>query len=412
MSRVFALILVMGLLILSGCVVDTEVTPGAIAVWQQNEGNDWEIRYSLWDDAGRTWYVPNGGITELIASMEGDDHDPYIDSDGVDTAISVWSHEEGGSADIYYSVWKADAWSTPQIVGSSLTGYDSDPAVAMDPSGNAVAVWVNKNSDGTTMLYYSKYTGKWSTPSPVKREHITVSLPELSFSPTSGIYFLIWTEATDAGTRVFSSGYSSVWAPPIIIPGQTKSAILDNNAPTDERIGLGTAGKKREAMAVWGTSNGELYSSTWTPSGWSNAVLYGEKKMPDAEYEYGGVPYSVFIKDDDLHWSKDLYSPNGVTPVPGTKEDFRPALTFIGDRIVGLSVYWTQAVAPSEIYYARWTGSAWEGVAPIDPSNVPGQDRNPDVSPLQKEDQIWDYYVDWCGDGIIQWPNIWGQFEE
>jgi len=263
------------------------------------------------------------------------------------------------------------------------------------------------------MLYYSTYNGQWSTPTPVTREQTTVSLPELSFSPTSGIYFLIWTEATSAGTRVFSSGYSGgTWAPPIIIPGQAKSAILDNKIPTDERIGLGTAGKKRETIAVWGTSNGEIYSSTWTPSGWSKAVNYGEKEMPDAEYEYGGVPYSVFIKNNDLHWSKDLYSPNGVTPVPGTGSDYRPALTFIGDRIVGLSVYWTNAVAPSEIYYARWTGSMWEPVAPIDPNTVLGQDRNPDVSPLQKEDQLWDFYFDWCGDGIIQWPNIWGQFEE
>jgi len=86
-----------------------------------------------------------GERTELIAQLPRADHDPYIDSDGVDTAISVWSHEEGNSADIYYSVWKANAWSTPARLGSSLSGYDSDPAIAMDTKEGAVAVWVNKN---------------------------------------------------------------------------------------------------------------------------------------------------------------------------------------------------------------------------------------------------------------------------
>lgn len=387
--------------------------PGAIAVWQQKDDGDWDIRYSLWNDNTKAWYTPAGPTTSLIASIQGDDHDPYIDSDGKDTALSVWSHEQEGDADTYYSMWHANVWSKPMPV-ATLSGYDSDPAVAMDQNGNAVSAWVHKSSDGTTMLYYSTYDGSsWSSPAPVSREHTKVSLPELSYSPTIGIYFLTWTESTDAGTRAFASGYQSgTWAPPVEIPGQTKNAVFDTNVPTDQRAGLGTANKKREAIAVWPTTNGELYSSTWTPSGWSSAVLYGTDEMPDAEYEYGGVPYSVFIKGRDLHWSLDLYSTGGVTPVPGTGEDYRPALTFIGDRVTGLTVFWTTKTLPSEIYFARWDGAAWAPVRPIDVASIPGEDRNPDVSPLMKEVQEWEVYFDWCGDGVVQWPNIWGQFEQ
>ncbi|MBD3397798.1 hypothetical protein GF412_01520 [Candidatus Micrarchaeota archaeon] len=413
MSRIIAFSLVLGLLLFSGCVVEQFMDPGAIAVWQQKDDGDWEIRYSLWNDNTKAWYTPAGPATDLIASVQGDDHDPYIDSDGEDTAVSVWSHESGGSADIYYSVWNSNAWTAPQPVATP-EGYDSDPAVAMGQDGTAVSAWVHKGPDGTTMLYYSAYDGSsWSSPAPVSREHTKVSLPELSYASTIGVYFLTWTESTDAGTRVFASGYSSgTWAPPVEIPGQTKNAVFDINVPTDQRMGLGTANKKREAIAVWPTTNGELYSSTWTPSGWSNAVLYGAEEMPDAEYEYGGVPYSVFINGRELHWSIDLYSTGGVNPVPGTGEDYRPAITFIGDRVTGLALFWTTKTLPSEIYYVRWDGAAWEPVRPIDAATVPGEDRNPDISPLMKVQQEWDYYFDWCGDGVIQWPNIWGQFEE
>jgi hypothetical protein len=247
----------------------------------------------------------------------------------------------------------------------------------------------------------------------MSKEHTGVSLPELAFSSTSGIFFLVWTETTKYGERAMASGFAGgTWAPAVEMPMQAKDAVMDNSAPTDSRMGLGVAAKKKEAIAVWEAEGGALYSSTWTPSGWSDAVKYAEDSMPDAEYEYGGVPYSVFINGGDLHWSKDLYFGAHVEPVPGTGEDFRPALTFIDERKIGLTVFWTTTTAPSEVYYARWNGAAWSPVSPIDPATVPGDDRNPDVSPLKKEDQYWDFYFDYCGDGVLQWPNIWGQKEE
>ena len=412
MRRLLALLLVFGFLALYGC-IEQFAEPGAISVWQQKDEGSWNIRYSLWNDVTKNWYTPEGPVTALIAPLEGDGHDPYIDSNGASTAIAVWSQEEGGSADIYYSVWNANKWSAPAPI-AKVSGYDSDPAVAMKTDGSALSVWVHKNTDGTTTLYYSEYSRNgWSAPKEAIRGLSKVSLPELSFSTTFGSYVLIWSGVKDSGARVFASGFNGgSWAPAIEIPGQKYNAAFDVGIPTDERLGLGVAGTKREAVAVWPTTNGELYSSTWTPSGWSNAVKYADGKMPDAEFEYGGVPYSVFIKSANLHWSKDLYFGKGASPVPGTEKDSRPALTFIGNRVNGLTVFWTTATPPSEIYFSRWDGAAWEPVKPIDPAFVPGEDRNPDVSPLMKEDQYWDGYFDWCGDGKIQWPNIWGQFEQ
>ena len=408
-------ILVLGLamLLFFGCTgfLEQFSSPGAISVWQQKDEGDWNIRYSLWSETTKSWYVPGGGKTALVAELEGDDHDPYVDSNGVDTAISVWSHVEGGDADIYYSVWKANSWTGAAPV-AEMSGYDSDPAVAMDTNGNAMAIWVRRGADGSRMLYYSKYNnGGWGSPAPVTRLHTAVSLPEISYSSTFGAYVAVWTAANENGTRVYASGYGNgTWVTPVEIPGQSKNAVLDNNVPTNERLGLGASGNKREAAVVWRAGE-ELYSSTWSPSGWSPAVKFGTEKMPDVEYEYGGVPYAVFIKGGDLHWTNDIYFGRAVNSVPGTGSDYRPAITFIGDRKIGLSVFWTTAAAPSEIYYTRWSG-AWEPVAPIDPANVPGEDRNPALAPIMKDDQIWDEYFDYCGDKVIQWPNIWGMFEK
>ncbi|MBN2121654.1 hypothetical protein JW721_01170 [Candidatus Micrarchaeota archaeon] len=269
-----------------------------------------------------------------------------------------------------------------------------------------------KGSSAT--LYYSEYDGiSWSKPSAIEEGRKGASLPELAFSPTTGIFFLIWSEQTASGVRAMASGFSSgVWAPAVEIPSQKEDAVFDTSAPTNSRMGLGVAFAAREAVAVWETTKGSLYSSIWTPSGWSDAARYSEDSMPDAEYEAGGVPYSVFINGTNLYWSRDLYFGAHSEPVPGTGSDLRPALTFIGDGTIGLTVFRTDAVASGEIYFSRWDGSMWSPVSPIDPATIPGADRNPDVSPLEKAGTYWDFYFDYCGDGVLQWPNVWGQFEE
>lgn len=411
MSRFYLTFLVFGLLALAGCPLVEQQSPGAIAVWQQDGGEGWEIRYSLWDDNSAKWYVPSGGQSELIAALPGDDNDPSVDSDGADTAIAVWSHEEGNSADIYYSVWKSGSWSTPAPV-AIVDGYDSDPAVAMGASG-ALAVWVHKEG-GTNTLYYSEYGGgAWSAPDKIDGGISGVSLPELSFSSTLGAYLLAWSGLSGQGARIFTCGYSGgIWSPQVEIPAQAEDAAFDSSVPASMRIGLASAMKKREAIVAWESESGKLYSSAWTPSGWSDAAAYASDSMPDAAFEAGGVPYSLFIKGGNLHWSRDMYFGSHVEAVPGTGEDYRPAITFIGDGTTGLGVFWTTKTAPGEIYYSRYDGSSWSPVEQVDSATVPGEDRNPDVSPLEKADQDWEPYFDFCGDGVLQWPNIWGQFEQ
>ncbi|MEW5996151.1 MAG: hypothetical protein AB1657_00975 [Candidatus Micrarchaeota archaeon] len=399
-------ILVLGgmLLLLFGC-AEQIVEPGAIAVWQQRNGGDWDIRYSLWYDNARIWYTPEGSATALIADLEGDDHDPYVDSDGRGAAIAVWSNAQPGFSHIYYSIWK-ERWSPPAAVATPA-GYSMDPAVAMMDEGSAVAVWVQKDTAGTTKLYYSVFSGsRWSAPAEVSG-HMRVSMPELKFSPGTGAYFLIWTENNGTSTRVYSSIYKGgEWAAPVQIPGQAENAVLDNNVPTDERLGLAAAKNKAEAYAVWPTTNGAVYYSKWAGAGWSNAARLSDGGMPDADYDAAGAPYTVFIKQNTL-WS-NLRS---LSMIPGTGADRRPAFAFLNEGMSALALFWTTASAPSDIFFTRWDGMLWEAARVIEV--VPGEDRNPDVSPLLRVFEIYeDFNFTFCGDGAVQRPNDFGQLEE
>ncbi len=399
------LIVLGALLLLSFGCVEEFVEPGAVAVWQQKDEGTWNIRYSVWNENAHIWYTPGGSTSALIADLEGDDHDPYVDSDGFGTAIAVWSNEHPSFSHIYYSMWKSDTgtWSAPSAIATPA-GYSMDPAVAMEDAAHALAVWVQKGTDGKTSLFYSTFAGgRWSAPAQV-HENTGVSLPELKFSPATGAYFLTWSENNGSATRAYSAVYRNGWSAPVEIPGQTVNAVMDNNMPTDERMGLAASADRKEAYAVWATTGGAVYYSKWSSAGWSNAAKLSDGKMPDADYESGGTPYTLFIQSGTL-WS----NLKALGAVPGTSADFRPAIAFLTDGKVALGLFWTTVAAPSEIYYARWDGMLWEPVKAVDV--VPGEDRNPDVSPLFRAyETVQD--INFCLDGVVQRPNMFGQMEE
>src|SRR3989338_3729679 len=150
-TPVFAFGLVLAsFLFLFGCPAVAVEKGDAIAVWQQ-KGSTYDVWYSLWDHTDKKWFVPAGGTTAPIATDAGDDHDADVSSSGR-KAIAVWSKVSGGAGKIYYSRWESDSWARPLPIESG--GSDSDPTVAMEPSGAAVAVWVS----GGKTRGYSEFT--------------------------------------------------------------------------------------------------------------------------------------------------------------------------------------------------------------------------------------------------------------
>jgi len=414
-------LLALGVLFLAGCPYQAGQV-GAIAVWQSEGDNGWDIWYSLWDDSAAIWWTPGGGKSDALAIAAGDDHDPYVDSDGKDTALASWSHKSSGSSDdltpagdsdIYYSWFNgnSNSW-TPPLPLAHVSGADADPASAMSGNGDALAIWVHTNSDGSNTLYYSAWDGtRWSVSAPIDDSIISVSLPELAYSPANGGYFAAWVGMGQGGPRVKWAVYKGgTWSPASEVPGQSKDAIWDTSVPTDARIGLAASDKTAKAAIVWAVSGGGLYSSTWDGTSWGRAVNFGDTEMPDVEYDAGAVAHALAIQKRDLASSGAIAAPGSVSPVPGTGSDFRPAITFIDQRKIGLGVFWTTSVSPSDIYYTRYQGG-WSAVAPIDPGRS-YKDRNPDVSPLIKLIEEYEFDFTYCGDKVLQAPNSFGQMEE
>jgi hypothetical protein len=399
----YYLILIFGILaffVFAGCVEFgvAQAPVDAIAVWQHQEGEDWDVWYSIWDHSAKKWYVPGGGEAEAIFVHEGNDHDPDVNSYS-DTAIAVWSKEENNQRTVYFSKWQDNVWSIPDPI--STAGKDTDPTVAMDEAQDAIAVWVHDGRE----LYYSVYSStsrSWSTPQKINTSGISrVSLPELTYSEYWSAYFLVFTgiDENDGKQYSYEMFYWGGWHGPWWID---YDAVLDNSEPTDQRTGISADWYNGFVTYVWPVTDGTLESYSYKYDFATYTFnLYGENKMPDTAYDASDVAHGIQTKNDDLYHQPNVNSPtteNLVSNLP--TEDLRGSLTFILNRTVGLTVWWNKEDGSGEIYYAYNDGS-WSTPVPIVSIHLNGYDRNPAVTPIQKI-AVEEEPLPFCGDGVLQ----------
>jgi hypothetical protein len=127
----------------TGSLRDPEVAMGAdgsaIAVWLQ-QGNIWANRYV----PGSGW-----GIAELIETNDaGSALPPEVAVDPNGNAVAVWHQSDGTRTNIWANQYVADlGWATAELIETEDLGDAERPQIAIDPDGNAIAVWYQ--DDGT-----------------------------------------------------------------------------------------------------------------------------------------------------------------------------------------------------------------------------------------------------------------------
>ncbi|MBL0226644.1 MAG: hypothetical protein IPQ16_14045 [Geobacteraceae bacterium] len=134
--------------------VKIDAKGSAVAVWQQSDGtlnNIWANRYVV----GVGW----GAAVILETDKSGDALLPQIAVDAQGNAIAIWSQSDGTRENIWSNRYSTGiGWGTAALLETNNAGSAGDAQVAIDPQGNALAVW--GQSDGTRNNIY----GNWYTP--------------------------------------------------------------------------------------------------------------------------------------------------------------------------------------------------------------------------------------------------------
>lgn len=127
-----------------------------------------------------------------------------IASNGTGNFIAVWRQSvDSGPTEIWASTYDAatQTWSTAVMIESS-TYYSQEPQVAMDSTGNAVAIWTQGAAVGNHMWAntYDAATETWGTAVQIETNASSSTRPQLSMNAT-GQAVCVWEE-----------DYTNLWA--------------------------------------------------------------------------------------------------------------------------------------------------------------------------------------------------------
>ena len=246
----------------------------AIAVWQQRNGagrdDIWANRYT----AGSGW-----GAAALIESGFFDAGNPQVAIDGSGNAIAVWWQSDGGRNNLVANRYVAGSgWGTAAMIETDSTGDVSAPQIAMDAGGNAIAVWAWASAvpNGPTYEYTvwaNRYTAAsgWGTAGPIDSVNNSTANPAPHVAlDGSGNAIAVWHRPDGSWDSIWANRYAagSGWGTSVLVE-------TDNtNSARAARVALDASGN---AFAVWTQSFGgvaNVMANRYAAGiGWGTAVL-------------------------------------------------------------------------------------------------------------------------------------------
>jgi hypothetical protein len=122
-----------------------------IAVWRQMDGSYSRLLANRYV-AGSGW-----GTAQIIDDYAGNER-PQLVVDSKGNAIVVWQKVEGNQIHIWANRYVAgEGWGTAQLI-SDHSGTPWPPQLAIDPAGNAIAVWFEgDDSAGVSHIRANRY---------------------------------------------------------------------------------------------------------------------------------------------------------------------------------------------------------------------------------------------------------------
>jgi hypothetical protein len=250
--------------------VATDRNGNAIAVWGESDGTHFHVRASRHLDG-------NNLPPQTLDNSPGDTGLPLIAMDAQGDALVTWQQPDtNGIVHLFSSFFTAtNGWGGPLQVDSSAASISNDsisnPQLAMDAAGNAMAVWQVVSGTVSHVWSNTHSSTGWDAPHQIDSAPAGFAAnPQVAVDSAHGITMAVWTQQDAAnGNGVWAGRYSgTAWQDVKQIEAHTSGAV------TTPRVALTPQGN---ALAVWVNSSGtntSLWSSSYdTPSTtWNTAV--------------------------------------------------------------------------------------------------------------------------------------------
>jgi uncharacterized membrane-anchored protein len=250
----------------------------AFAVWDRYDGatsNIWANRYSV----GTGWMT-----AQLIEADAGVASKAQVAVDGSGNAVAVWQQHDGTRFNIWANRYVAGTgWGAAQLIETEDAGGAYGPQVAMDGSGNAFAVWYQ--SDGTwNNIWSNRYDAGagWGTARLIETDNAgNAWLPQVAVD-ASGDAFAVWYQSDGTRNNIWSNRYpaGTRWGTAELIE------TSDVSNAWSPQVGVDASGN---AVAVWyqflgtPTEIASIYSNRYVAGrGWGTPELLETDDTADA----------------------------------------------------------------------------------------------------------------------------------
>ena len=188
----------------------------AVAVWS-NSGSIWSNRFAV--DVG--W-----GDAQLIETGDGYAGIPQVAVNENGNAFVVWQQDDGGCDNIWSNRYEVGTgWETATLIESNNSAMAGEPQVAVDGSGNAIAVW--RQSESTSLAEdtrinieskrYVVGTG-WGNATVISTyvSRFLPPHPQIAIDP-SGNAIAVWSQ--------FDGNYREVWSNRYVDSDSSQSSL-------------------------------------------------------------------------------------------------------------------------------------------------------------------------------------------
>jgi hypothetical protein len=267
----------------------------AMAVWVQVDADDnADLIARRFTPAGG-WLPATVLLDATSDTTRGVSWYPRVAIGGDGTATVIWSQRADLDMHLYARRFvPSSGWGPATLIQSQGLGDALAGDVAMDGSGNAVAVWSVRSGGGT--LWSSRFaaTGGWSTPQRLDEEINSDGSAEAGYYPRvavepAGTAIVVWEASTSPQSAWARIGAASgAWQPATRLEAAGEAAVGVD-------IAIDATG---DAIAVWhGTESISIRARRYTPgAGW-------------------GPAETVESTSDNCSWPRIAMSPDGTATV-------------------------------------------------------------------------------------------------
>ncbi len=228
---------------------------------------------------------------------------PHVAVDPAGEAVAVWLRLEGTYSIEASTRPPGDEWSAP-VTLSPPTNSSVEPTVAITPSGEAIAVWQRGNGAPTQLIQASTKTpgGSWSAPVNLSVGGQQAREPQIAVD-AAGDATVVWERPDTSGSPIAQAATKpagGTWGAPVSLsaPGKTTSS---------PSLAYDAAG---DALAVWSLSTdtspyfGLVVQASYKPAGgkWGAPASLSDSRFialgPDAAFDPAGNATVVWQSGD------------------------------------------------------------------------------------------------------------------